>query len=158
MNCPVRVSLSAFFASIFFVYTLMHVCVCAATPPFYCNICRKDISFEPRIKCLSCKNFDLCIDCFRVGAEIFPHEATHPYIVCRRPRFTARPSQQAQLSHLSLFHRSLRSSTFRSSSPTGLPSKKSFCWTPLPRLVLATGKQLFAAMSSSSHLCTRICV
>ena len=54
------------------------------TPPFFCNICRKDISNEPRIKCLSCKNFDLCLDCFRAGSEIFPHESTHPYIVSDR--------------------------------------------------------------------------
>ena len=58
-----------------------------ATPPFYCNICRKDISSEPRVKCLSCKNFDLCLDCFRVGSEIFPHEATHPYIVIEKLDF-----------------------------------------------------------------------
>ena len=47
---------------------------------------------------------------------------------------------------LATSNRSLRSSTFRSSSPTGLPSRRSFFWTPLPHLVLATGKQLFAVL------------
>lgn len=124
----------------------------AATPPFYCNICRKDISFEPRIKCLSCKNFDLCLDCFRVGAEIFPHEATHPYIVCPCSLFftlhSSKHCNAPQQHPLATFNRSLRSSTFRSSSPTGLPLRRSFFWTPLPHLVLATGKQLFAV-----HVC-----
>ncbi|MBA0566764.1 hypothetical protein Golob_011550 [Gossypium lobatum] len=34
-----------------------------------------------RIKCAVCPDFDLCVECFSVGAEITPHKCNHPYRV-----------------------------------------------------------------------------
>ncbi|XP_074307787.1 transcriptional adapter ADA2-like isoform X2 [Silene latifolia] len=34
-----------------------------------------------RIKCAVCPDFDLCIECFSVGAEVHPHKSDHPYRV-----------------------------------------------------------------------------
>lgn len=47
----------------------------------HCNYCNKDISGKIRIKCATCPIFDLCIECFSVGAEITPHKSNHPYRV-----------------------------------------------------------------------------
>jgi transcriptional adapter 2-alpha len=33
----------------------------------------------PRVKCAACPDFDLCLECFSVGAEISPHSSDHPY-------------------------------------------------------------------------------
>ncbi|XP_056158376.1 transcriptional adapter ADA2a-like isoform X2 [Syzygium oleosum] len=48
---------------------------------YHCNCCDKDISGKIRIKCAACPDFDLCIECFSVGAEIIPHKSNHPYRV-----------------------------------------------------------------------------
>ncbi|WVY94774.1 hypothetical protein V8G54_033862 [Vigna mungo] len=32
-------------------------------------------------KCAVCQDFDLCIECFSVGAEVTPHKSNHPYRV-----------------------------------------------------------------------------
>lgn len=48
---------------------------------YHCNYCNKDISGKIRIKCAVCSDFDLCIECFSVGAEIHPHKSNHPYRV-----------------------------------------------------------------------------
>lgn len=48
---------------------------------YHCNYCNKDISGLVRIKCAVCSDFDLCIECFSVGAEISPHKSNHPYRV-----------------------------------------------------------------------------
>ncbi|XP_015900773.1 transcriptional adapter ADA2 isoform X2 [Ziziphus jujuba] len=48
---------------------------------YHCNYCNKDISGKIRIKCVICPNFDLCIECFSVGAEVTPHNSKHPYRV-----------------------------------------------------------------------------
>ncbi|GAB4859338.1 Transcriptional adapter ada2 [Ancistrocladus abbreviatus] len=48
---------------------------------YHCNYCNKDISGKIRIKCVVCSNFDLCIECFSVGAEVTPHKSNHPYRV-----------------------------------------------------------------------------
>ncbi|XP_031394515.1 transcriptional adapter ADA2a isoform X1 [Punica granatum] len=48
---------------------------------YHCNYCNKDISGKVRIKCAACPDFDLCIECFSVGAEITPHKSNHPYRV-----------------------------------------------------------------------------
>lgn len=34
-----------------------------------------------RIKCAVCPDFDLCLDCFSVGAQITPHQNDHAYRV-----------------------------------------------------------------------------
>lgn len=44
-----------------------------------CNYCYKDISGKIHIKCAICSGFDLCVECFSVGAEIHPHKNNHPY-------------------------------------------------------------------------------
>ncbi|KAI4371621.1 hypothetical protein MLD38_009949 [Melastoma candidum] len=48
---------------------------------YHCNYCNKDISGRIRIKCAVCPDFDLCIECFSVGAEVVPHKSNHPYRV-----------------------------------------------------------------------------
>lgn len=48
---------------------------------YHCNYCNKDISGKIRIKCSKCSDFDLCIECFSVGAEVTPHKSNHPYKV-----------------------------------------------------------------------------
>ncbi|KAF7840527.1 Transcriptional adapter ADA2b [Senna tora] len=48
---------------------------------YHCNYCNKDITGKIRIKCAMCPDFDLCIECFSVGAEVTPHKSGHPYRV-----------------------------------------------------------------------------
>ena len=48
---------------------------------YHCNYCNKDISGRVRIKCVMCPDFDLCLECFSVGAEVTPHKCNHPYRV-----------------------------------------------------------------------------
>lgn len=48
---------------------------------YHCNYCNKDITGRIRIKCAMCPDFDLCIECFSVGAEVTPHKNNHPYRV-----------------------------------------------------------------------------
>ncbi|XP_072951304.1 transcriptional adapter ADA2 isoform X2 [Typha angustifolia] len=48
---------------------------------YHCNYCNKDISGKIRIKCSKCPDFDLCVECFSVGAEVTPHKSTHEYRV-----------------------------------------------------------------------------
>ncbi|KAL8506924.1 hypothetical protein ACS0TY_017714 [Phlomoides rotata] len=48
---------------------------------YHCNYCNKDISGKIRIKCVICSDFDLCVECFSVGAELHPHKSNHPYRV-----------------------------------------------------------------------------
>lgn len=48
---------------------------------YHCNACQRDISGGVRIKCARCTDFDLCVECFAVGAELKPHKANHPYHV-----------------------------------------------------------------------------
>ncbi|CAL9117340.1 unnamed protein product [Musa textilis] len=48
---------------------------------YHCNYCNKDISGKIRIKCTKCADFDLCVECFSVGAEVTPHKCNHPYRV-----------------------------------------------------------------------------
>ncbi|KAF5737328.1 transcriptional adapter ADA2b-like isoform X1 [Tripterygium wilfordii] len=48
---------------------------------YHCNYCNKDITGKIRIKCAMCPDFDLCVECFSVGAEVTPHKSNHPYRV-----------------------------------------------------------------------------
>lgn len=48
---------------------------------YHCNYCNKDISGKIRIKCTKCPDFDLCVECFSVGAEVTSHKSNHPYRV-----------------------------------------------------------------------------
>ncbi|RDX68633.1 Transcriptional adapter ADA2b, partial [Mucuna pruriens] len=48
---------------------------------YHCNYCNKDITGKIHIKCAMCPDFDLCIECFSVGAEVTPHKCNHPYRV-----------------------------------------------------------------------------
>ncbi|KAL5769329.1 hypothetical protein ACOSQ2_016112 [Xanthoceras sorbifolium] len=48
---------------------------------YHCNYCYKDITGKVRIKCAVCPDFDLCAECFSVGAEVHPHKSNHPYRV-----------------------------------------------------------------------------
>ncbi|CAN6484971.1 unnamed protein product [Victoria cruziana] len=48
---------------------------------YHCNYCNKDLSGKIRIKCTKCPDFDLCVECFSVGAEVTPHKSNHPYRV-----------------------------------------------------------------------------
>lgn len=46
---------------------------------YTCNHCGSNISQEIRIRCAVCPDFDLCGDCFAVGAETHPHKNTYDY-------------------------------------------------------------------------------
>ncbi|PKI73992.1 hypothetical protein CRG98_005609 [Punica granatum] len=48
---------------------------------YHCNYCNKDITGRIRIKCAVCPDFDLCVECFSVGAEVTPHRSNHAYRV-----------------------------------------------------------------------------
>ncbi|KAL6544689.1 hypothetical protein OROMI_023551 [Orobanche minor] len=48
---------------------------------YHCNYCNKDITGRIRIKCVVCSDFDLCVECFSVGAEVQPHKSGHSYRV-----------------------------------------------------------------------------
>ncbi|XP_057470841.1 transcriptional adapter ADA2b-like isoform X1 [Actinidia eriantha] len=48
---------------------------------YHCNYCNKDLTGKIRIKCAMCPDFDLCIECFSVGAEVTPHKSNHHYSV-----------------------------------------------------------------------------
>ena len=48
---------------------------------YNCDYCQKDITGKIRIKCAVCPDFDLCVECMSVGAEITPHKRDHAYRV-----------------------------------------------------------------------------
>ncbi|GJP84318.1 hypothetical protein CLOP_g14378 [Closterium sp. NIES-67] len=48
---------------------------------YHCNYCHRDVTGEVRVKCASCVDFDLCVECFSVGAAVHPHKSNHPYHV-----------------------------------------------------------------------------
>lgn len=48
---------------------------------YHCDYCSKDLSTSLRIKCAVCPDFDLCLECFSVGAQIAPHSSDHAYRV-----------------------------------------------------------------------------
>ena len=48
---------------------------------YHCNYCNIDITGKIRIKCAVCPDFDLCVECFSVGAELTPHQSNHAYRV-----------------------------------------------------------------------------
>ena len=54
---------------------------------YHCNYCMKDISETVRVKCAVCRNVDLCLECFAVGVEIWPHKRTHAYKVVENLSF-----------------------------------------------------------------------
>ncbi|CAH1399415.1 unnamed protein product [Nezara viridula] len=45
---------------------------------YSCTYCLDEIN-GVRVKCVECKDFDLCLQCFSVGAEIGPHKNDHSY-------------------------------------------------------------------------------
>lgn len=53
---------------------------------YNCDYCQKDITGKIRIKCAVCPDFDLCVECMSVGAEITPHKSDHPYRVMVSPQ------------------------------------------------------------------------
>lgn len=55
--------------------------VCRKNQQYHCDYCKKDLRASLRIKCDECPDFDLCLECFSVGAEIAPHTNTHAYRV-----------------------------------------------------------------------------
>ncbi|RDX78766.1 Transcriptional adapter ADA2b, partial [Mucuna pruriens] len=48
---------------------------------YHCNYCSKDVTGKIHFKCAICPDFDLCVECFSVGAEVTPHKSHHPYRV-----------------------------------------------------------------------------
>jgi transcriptional adapter 2-alpha len=54
---------------------------------YHCDYCRKDISNVVRIRCAICQDFDLCVECFSVGAELSPHKNDHAYRVLTKIDF-----------------------------------------------------------------------
>lgn len=52
--------------------------------PHSCSYCRRDITLQCRIKCADCPeniSFQLCVDCFASGINLYPHVNTHNYRV-----------------------------------------------------------------------------
>ncbi|CAH1101444.1 unnamed protein product, partial [Psylliodes chrysocephalus] len=43
-----------------------------------CTYCQEEVN-TVRVKCCVCQDFDLCLQCFSVGAEIGPHRNDHSY-------------------------------------------------------------------------------
>ncbi|KAL0890239.1 hypothetical protein Bca101_014222 [Brassica carinata] len=54
---------------------------------YNCDYCQKDITGKIRIKCSVCPDFDLCVECMSVGAEITPHKCYHAYRVMENLTF-----------------------------------------------------------------------
>ncbi|GJQ15397.1 hypothetical protein GpartN1_g7188.t1 [Galdieria partita] len=50
-------------------------------PKCTCDYCGVDITRTLYFRCAECPNFDLCLSCFSVGVEIYPHRSYHPYRV-----------------------------------------------------------------------------
>eukprot|EP00871_Galdieria_phlegrea_P001911 jgi/Galph1/2720/GphlegSOOS_G1407.1 len=50
-------------------------------PKCTCDYCGIDVTRTLYFRCAECPNFDLCLPCFSVGAELFPHSSSHPYRV-----------------------------------------------------------------------------
>lgn len=46
---------------------------------FHCDYCAKDLSFTVRARCAVCPDYDSCLDCFSVGAALYPHRPEHAY-------------------------------------------------------------------------------
>ena len=46
---------------------------------FHCNYCKRDLSAAIRARCAECPDYDLCLDCFSVGATLWPHRPNHAY-------------------------------------------------------------------------------
>ncbi len=46
---------------------------------YTCSICGASLAQEFRVRCAVCTDFDICGDCFCVGAEKGPHKNTHSY-------------------------------------------------------------------------------
>ena len=55
---------------------------------YHCNYCGRELSNAVRLKCAQCPDFDLCVDCFSVGAEVQPHQNNHPYRVVEPMNFS----------------------------------------------------------------------
>lgn len=47
------------------------------TPQYHCDNCQRDITHDVRVRCLTCTNFDLCVECWYSGVEIPPHTRNH---------------------------------------------------------------------------------
>ncbi|XP_034834287.1 transcriptional adapter 2B isoform X2 [Maniola hyperantus] len=45
---------------------------------YNCTYCQEEIS-GVRVRCAECKDFDICLQCFSLGAEIGPHKNDHSY-------------------------------------------------------------------------------
>ncbi|KOB64452.1 Transcriptional adapter 2B [Operophtera brumata] len=45
---------------------------------YNCTYCQEEIS-GVRVKCAECPDFDICLQCFSVGAEIGQHKNDHSY-------------------------------------------------------------------------------
>lgn len=54
---------------------------------YHCNYCHKDISEVVRVKCAVSGNMDLCLECFSVGVEVWPHKRTDAYRVVENLSF-----------------------------------------------------------------------
>jgi len=46
-----------------------------------CKKCNLDIGDIVRIKCATCSDMELCVECFADGAELEGHKKDHPYLV-----------------------------------------------------------------------------
>ncbi|KAF7273562.1 transcriptional adapter 2b-like [Rhynchophorus ferrugineus] len=49
-----------------------------------CVYCQEEIN-NVRVQCCECPNFDICLQCFALGAEIGPHKNNHAYNLIKDP-------------------------------------------------------------------------
>eukprot|EP00917_Polyrhabdina_sp_WS-2016_P005109 GHVP01011623.1.p1 GENE.GHVP01011623.1~~GHVP01011623.1.p1 ORF type:complete len:559 (+),score=130.14 GHVP01011623.1:75-1679(+) len=61
--------------------------ICDGVVRYHCDPCGKDISTAIRVRCATCLDFDLCVDCFTSGNESKDHKKDHPYIPVGRHAF-----------------------------------------------------------------------
>lgn len=48
---------------------------------YSCDVCEKDITHLVIVRCATCSDYDVCVDCFREGKESGDHKNSHPYRV-----------------------------------------------------------------------------
>ncbi|CAI5956462.1 unnamed protein product [Closterium sp. NIES-64] len=61
---------------------------------YHCNYCHRDVTGEVRVKCAACVDFDLCAECFSVGAAA--HLPRTPTMSCLHGRILTVPNPHHQ--------------------------------------------------------------
>ncbi len=112
---------------------------------FRCSYCASDVSATSRIKCAECDNFDLCVHCFSVGVEVFPHKNSHKYRVVEHLGFEVRRCLRCPLRFAALLQRAqeapLTARPCRCSRRGGQRTRRSFSSRALACTGSGAGRQ-----------------